>query len=233
VSLVANDPDCPGLPAVNETVDDLLILADLQPIDGPGNIIGQASPCLARSDFLPFFGVMFFDTDDLDQLESFELLDEVAIHEMGHVMGIGTVWSFQELLADAVAVGGTDPHFTGAQAIAAFDAAGGASYMGQKVPVENNEDDGTVDAHWRESVLDNELMTGKLDFGNNPLSAITVRSLADQGYTVNVTGADPYSLGPALRTAGRGRTITLHNDILRRPIRRVDASGQRLQAPGR
>ena len=46
---------------------------------------------------------MFFDTDDLDLLESFEdLLDEVAIHEMGHVMGIGIVWSFQELLADAV-----------------------------------------------------------------------------------------------------------------------------------
>ena len=38
---------------------------------------------------------------------------------------------------------------------------------------------GTVDAHWRELVFDNELMTGFINFGTNPLSGVTVSSLAD------------------------------------------------------
>ena len=46
-----------GTPAISETVDDLLIFADLQPIDGPGNIIGQAGPCLAAdATFCPSSG---------------------------------------------------------------------------------------------------------------------------------------------------------------------------------
>ena len=36
-------------PAVNETVDDLIIYVDLQTIDGPGGTLGQAGPCLVRT----------------------------------------------------------------------------------------------------------------------------------------------------------------------------------------
>ena len=75
----------------------------LQPIDGPGGHAGQAGPCAFGHARSPVVGVMFFDTDDLDLLEAEDLLDEVAIHEMGHVMGIGSLWGPQELLADAVA----------------------------------------------------------------------------------------------------------------------------------
>ena len=90
-----------------------------------------------------------------------------------------------------------DTHFTGTNAIAAFDAAGGTSYTGAKVPVENDEDAGQVDAHWRISVFGyGELMIGTLRSSSPllPMSAITVQSMADLGYTVNAGAADGYAL---------------------------------------
>jgi len=51
---------------------------------------------------------------------------------------------------------------------------------------------GTADAHWRESIFGPELMTGFVNHGAMPLSAITVGSLADLGYTVNPLAADPF-----------------------------------------
>ena len=41
---------------------------------------------------------------------------------------------------------------------------------------------GTRLSHWRESVLNNELMTGFLNLGENPLSRITAGSMRDLGY---------------------------------------------------
>ena len=91
-----------------------------------------------------------------------------------------------------------DTHFNGLKAVAAFDAAGGSSYTGAKVPVENMGGSGNRDSHWRESVLDNELMTTHivLSSENNPLSAITIQAMADIGYSVDVTQADAYTLPP-------------------------------------
>ena len=92
----------------------------------------------------------------------------VILHEMGHVLGFGTIWSDLSLLADPSLSGGTDPHFTGAQAIAAFNAIGGATYIASaKVPVEDMGGEGTADAHWRESVFGNELMTGFVEASTN------------------------------------------------------------------
>jgi hypothetical protein len=215
-----------GTPAINEALDDLIIFAMLEPIDGPGAILGQAGPCLVRENFLPAVGVMFFDSEDLDFIQSEGLLEDLILHEMGHVLGFGTLWPFQGLLANPAANGGTDPHFTGAQAIAAFNSAGGAGYTGAKVPVEDTGGEGTVDSHWRESVFDNELMTGFINVGNNRLSAISVASLADQGFQVDVAEADPYSVTSALRVQGPRKTLKLTNDIIRRPVKVLDARGR-------
>ena len=54
---------------------------------------------------------------------------------------------------------GADTHFEGERAIAAFVAAGGANYLGARVPVENDPNGGTMDDHWRESVFGTELMS--------------------------------------------------------------------------
>jgi len=218
-------------PAINETVDDIIIFAILDSIDGPGKILGQAGPCWIRSvGFQPIIGVMFFDTADVHNLEVSGLFDEVVTHEMGHVLGFGTIWStgYLGLIAGA---GGSDPHFIGTEALAAFDRIGAAGYSaGAKVPVENTGGAGTRDSHWREAVFGEELMTGYLGAANvaKPLSVVTVASMGDEGYQVNYAGADAFSLTfAALRAqAGGGQAVPLVDDILRLPIGVVDARGR-------
>jgi hypothetical protein len=221
--------DCgPGSPAFSRTVDDLVIFANLVPIDGPGAVLGQAGPCFVRlPGSLPAAGAMRFDTDDLELIEEGGLLPEVILHEMGHVIGIiRSVWQAQGFLEDASLTGGADPHFDGPLAIQAFDAAGGGTYPDGKVPVENTGGPGTADTHWRETVLGNELMTGFVSTPPNPLSAITVNSLDDQGYTVNLGGADNFTLGSGQLVAGARRGISLKDDVWRLPVRRVDRNGR-------
>jgi hypothetical protein len=62
--------------------------------------------------------------------------------------------------------------------------------------VENTGGPGTRDSHWRETVHNAELMTGWIEGGGvaNPLSEITIASMADMGYLVDMTAADPYVL---------------------------------------
>ncbi len=194
---------CDGNP-LNETVDDLLILAEVVDIDGEGGVLGQAGPCFIRSSSsLPVVGIMSFDAADLANLEAAGLLDEVIVHEMGHVLGIGTIWNNLGLLQGA---GTADPFFTGASALQAFDDVGGGSYGGNPVPVANTGGVGTRDAHWRESVFVTELMTGFINGGvANPLSVVSIASLEDLGYTVNLGAADAYTLpGAALAAAQTG-----------------------------
>jgi hypothetical protein len=220
-----------GVPALNETIDDVIIFATLEPIDGAGGILGQAGPCFIRDPgFLPAVGVMFFDTDDLDFIQSEGLLQELILHEMGHVLGFGTLWPLQGLLAGSATSGGMDPHFTGPQAIAAFDDADMVPYTsGAKVPVENSGGPGTIDSHWRESVFGNELMTGFVDLGTNPLSAVTVASLRDQGYTVDLSKADPYTLSAGLRMGPGRQRLQLTDDVRRIPLKLLDKKGRLLR----
>jgi hypothetical protein len=237
-SLIAGDlPNVPmneaagscdeGTPAINETADDLIIFATIGPIDGAGAVLGQAGPCFIRDPgFNPIVGVMFFDSDDLEFIESEGLLEGLILHEMGHVLGFGTLWPLQGLLVEPAGAGGLDPHFTGPQARAAFDNADVIGYTGARVPVENDGGPGTIDSHWRESVFDNELMTGFINIGTNPLSAVSVASLGDQGYTIDLSDADPYTLMPALRIAGQRRGVELRNDIRRVPLKALDGRGR-------
>jgi len=214
----------PGSPAINQTIDDVLIFATIDSIDGPGSILGQAGPCLIRSSSqIPVAGFMIFDEADLGNLEAGGQLDEVIVHEMGHVIGLGTVWDNLGLLIGA---GGSDPYFIGVRAIEAFDRIGGSSYTGNKVPVENTGGGGTRDSHWRESIFDNELMTGWIDAGLNPLSEQTVASFWDVGYLVNLDGADDFSIGGGLRTFTEGVAVKLVDDVLSIPIYVVDESGR-------
>ncbi len=231
IPLQTQAEDCgPGSPALNQTIDDLLIFVTLEHIDGPGGVLGSAGPCFIRnSNNLSVVGAMIFDNADLANIEDAGLLQALILHEMGHVLGFGSLWPTMNLLADPSLppATGTDPHFTGAQAITAFNQVGGNAYTGAKVPVENTGGEGTADGHWRESVFINELMTGFVDLGENPLSVVTVASLADQGYVVNTVGADPYSLTLSLRAlGGRQHRFPLGSDVLRIPIRKVDRAGR-------
>jgi hypothetical protein len=170
-----------GLPVVNETVDDLLIFAAVQNIDGPGGILAEAGPCLFRNPTSGNFavvGVMLLDAADIESATSRGMLQDIITHEMLHIVGIGTLWDVKNLIAAA-----------GTPSVAY---AGGSAVCSSSVPVENNGVRGTADAHWRESTFQSELMTGYVNLGGMPLSAITVGSLADMGYTVNALAADPF-----------------------------------------
>jgi hypothetical protein len=184
-----------GLPAFDGTVDDVLIDASIAPIDGVGNVLGFAGPCVTRSGSnLPVYGAMQFDSADIGDLETSGQFADVILHEMGHVLGFGTVWSSLGVLQGA---GGSDPRFTGASATGAWQALGQTG----NVPVENSGGPGTADSHWRETTFGAELMTGYIN-ALNPLSVVTAASFADLGYGVDLTAADPYGL-PALRAGTR------------------------------
>jgi hypothetical protein len=188
-----------------ETVDGVVIYAHLLPIDGVNGILGQSGPCILRDDgLLTAEGIMEFDTADLAALEASGQLNQVILHEMGHVLGFGTIWDFPPINTFLVGGGTGDPWFNGSSAQGAFfgSLTAGRTFTGNTVPVEAGGGAGTAYSHWRESLLANELMTGFLNTGTNPLSAITVAQFRDLGYTVNDAAADAYTVpGTALQPA--------------------------------
>lgn len=197
--LPAESPDLPPV------IDDVIIDAAVAPIDGVGSILGQAGPtCFNTGNDMPLTGSMEFDTADVANLISSGSFDEVILHEMGHVLGFGTLWDTtlygggRKVISGA---GGASPVFTGGRAVAEYSAMGRST----NVPVENTGGLGTRDSHWRETTFANELMTGYLNSGTNPVSRLTIASFADMGYQVDLDVAQPYSLPgstPAIRAIG-------------------------------
>ncbi len=197
----------PSQPVLNEIIDDIIIYASMETIDGPGGVLGSAGPCFIRnSNLLTSIGAMRFDAVDLEGLAADGRLQSVITHEMLHVIGVGTLWDNFGLLADA---GTPSVRFTGANARnACVNVNGGAAPCNTAVPAENcldlpigqNCGAGTINSHWKESIFQSELLTGYLGTGTQPLSAMTIQSLADLGYQVDIDEADAYTVPPpALR----------------------------------
>jgi hypothetical protein len=206
--------DLPEIEIDGDLIDDLLILAQGQAIDGVGRILGQAGPTHARRApdgawLQPCKGHMAFDTADLARMEDEGTLLDVITHEMGHVLGIGSMWSLQGLVnpaaGDPAAL--VNPVFEGPAAMAEYALLLGED-GGQPVPVENQGGGGTARVHWRETVFGAELMTGFVGSAGNPLSRLTVGSLEDLGYEVDLDAADLYALPDLLTLARAGLLVT-------------------------
>ena len=201
--------DLPSVRVDGEVVDDLLILAQGTAIDGPRGILGQAGPTHIRPEsagkakFLPVKGIMSFDTADLQAMQQDGTLKDVITHEMGHVIGIGTIWERKGLLKDA---GQSTVRFVGKNARREYGKL--LKKKAADVPVENTGGPGTADGHWRESVFRNELMSGFIAAPDNPLSRLTVASLQDMGYEVDLAKAEPYKLPDLFAVAAAGATST-------------------------
>ncbi|MGV3707820.1 MAG: leishmanolysin-related zinc metalloendopeptidase [Gemmatimonas sp.] len=225
VQLARQDCGRAWVQALDESVSNVLILINAGAIDGAGGIAADAGPCILHShNGLTSLGTMMFDSADLATLETAGLLDAMVAHEMGHVLGVGTLWLQKNLLTDAYT---TDPIFNGANTRQQF-ALLLSGYTGRDVPVENTGIPGSVGSHWRESVLRSELMTGVLNAGTNPLSRMTVGSLRDLGYETSYLGADAFSLAALmLAMPPSGFDWSLPNDVHVSPLFSSDAAGVR------
>ena len=218
----------PGTTAPN-TVDDLVLYVEILRIDGPGGIQGPARKLLWRSpSVLPIAAGVKLDREDIRTMTDQELR-ALVLHEIAHTLGFGLpTWNELDLLNNhSLDRRGRpiwpipDTYFDGSNAISAFNAAGGSGYKGEKVPVENSWGGaGSQDAHWRESVLQHEVMTPTVGTATfEPLSAITIQSLADLGYTVDVTQADAYTVPstPASRIATESKGLILQDCVVIHP----------------
>ncbi len=197
--------DLPDVTLGGRVIDDIEITATAPFIDGPGRILGSAGPREIRNGprGLPITGEMRFDSADVAAMVSNGTFTGVILHEMGHVIGIGTLWERFNLV---VGVGGQNPQYVGAGGLREYQSLLGSATRPDGVPVENQGGEGTRDSHWRESIFRTELMTGYAEAGGipMPISRLTVGSLEDLGYRVNYAAADPYRLpAPAMTPAAR------------------------------
>ena len=200
--------ETPGLPVLNEIVDDVVIYASVKAIDGPGKVLAQAGPCAIRSggSNLPIIGIMEFDEADLVAMAGQGSLQEVITHEMMHVLGIGTFWNSSSLLAD---YNTSTVSYLGAAGASGCREAGGASLCASTVPVENVGGAGTANAHWRESVFGNEIMTGYANSGGMPISRMTIGAFADLGYVTNPDAASLYQIPGTAGNASSAASFSL------------------------
>jgi hypothetical protein len=169
---------------------------------------------------------MTLDDADVNALLAIGQLNSTVLHEMYHALGYGSLWAGVPAIPDMVwGAGGPNPFYLGAAGNKAYAAAGGLSTNG--IPIENTGvvGDGTRDSHWRESALQTELLTGVLNSGANPLSAISIMSLADLGYAVNPAVADAYTLPVGAIRAGVQSAPSSLKDIVLRPKFVVDDAG--------
>ena len=238
-SISLGQGDCgPSSPALHQHIDDLLVLVSIEPIDGPNTggetILAEGAPCLVRSSsHLPVVSYVRLDVADLGGLEQSGALEPVFLHELLHALGFGSLWGdrFFGYLENPSKPNraGADTYFSGANAIAAFDSVGGSTYPLHKVPVENSAG-GEADTHWRGSVLRGELMQPFLQNLHPALSLLTLGSLQDLGYSVDLSQADSYAMkspNPAASSAPAGR---MRFDAPSRvPLRVVDQSGRVLR----
>ena len=211
-------------PAFTGHIDDILVFIELGEIDGPRGILGMAGSCHVRADSrLPLLGHIVIDTADIRRIDSLNLLETLVLHELGHVLGIGSLWG-----RHVVGRGTPDPRYRGPGGRAAWTMISETlASPWSLVPVENSPRPGTRDNHWRESVFEPELMTGSIDPGRNPLGALTVTSLGDLGYVVDDAGAEPYTL-PNLMISTGGASLRLHEPPRMEPIFLISRTGERV-----
>jgi Leishmanolysin len=170
-----------GPPAL---LDDLYIYGADTCIDGLGKVLGQAGPTFVDSTSKrPVSGIMQFDRDDIAAfINQFE---EIILHEMAHVLGIGSLWDPSLFNFNVNGL------YTGAQGLDVWQNTFGCT---GPLRIENDGGGGAAGGHWEEDDLRTELMTGFLNSGvDNQLSELTIAALGDMGYTVDYDVADEVS----------------------------------------
>jgi hypothetical protein len=207
-------------------VDDLLIHVDMADLDDgvialagitdirSGNS-GTAANGAFSQDGLPYIGQMTINA----AFQAAVGLGNTIAHEIGHVIGFGTLWqsvgSYTELVSG---IGTDDPVFTGAHAVREFNQIFGVSGTGvplfEESSVGTPEYEGSYGCHWRDRVFNDYPLFGELMTSSYPvegvngqavpavLSRVTIGALHDLGYVVDYMGAEVYQAPHNVHGAG-------------------------------
>ena len=209
--------------AVRDTVDDLRIFVGVKNLEE--GIAGRGGPFWIRlSNQLPILATIAIDQGELQSSD--DRFYALALHEITHCLGFGTLWDAFGLLQNpSIDNPLADTHFPGPAAWLAFVLSGGADYSGAKVPVENGGDDG----HWRRSVFGDELMiSGWVWPYDAPLSIITASSLIDLGYELGGDLVDEYRV-PRSVAKPVATEVPPQCRVIRQPIHVVTEDGRIIQ----
>ncbi|KLU06661.1 zinc metalloendopeptidase [Rhodopirellula islandica] len=180
-----------------QVLSDIYIDAATSSIDGVGGTLGSAGWNQVARDASDYWlatdGQMTFDEEDLFSLSG-DQLNSLILHEMGHVLGLGTLWTQNDLVSGS--------EFIGVEATAVWQ-----SEFGQTgtPDIETEGGAGTAGGHWNENLngsgltgitdslgrdMRDELMTGWLN-PNSFLSELTLASFRDIGFTTANATAVP------------------------------------------
>lgn len=223
--------ECRNAVPVAQFITGVRVLLKLDTL--PPRVAGQGGPCVVRPSGLPLLGTVSLNILTWSALSD-RKLDDLIQHEVGHVLGIGTVWargSLSGLIAgDSSAA---DPIFVGPNALGAFTKLGqSARFPGRVVPIEAK-----IRGHWRGDAFMGELMAPSLIPAVQPTSAVTVAALRDLGWSVELEAYDEFALPQAVLAGAvspqvRGRVTPLESDLLLPQIVIVDGRRVRMDAPG-
>ncbi|CAM9863652.1 unnamed protein product [Laminaria digitata] len=181
-------------------------------------------------------GEMRFDTADVDLMETSGNFDTVVLHEMGHVIGMGTLWGncsacdFENNIFD--------PEWKCPATVAAYNDLNGNPGGTDADIIELDGGDGTACGHFSELIFGDELSSGAIDTDiqdvYSPLSKITAASLDDTGYVVNATAVNPYILpsrregadaDPVEVTTGSESRYVMRSVAVKSSVELVDRNG--------
>lgn len=197
-------------------VPPIMISSELSNIDGLGGTLASAGPTfvfdLEGAGLDPFTltaaGEVNFDTSDIGILVANGSFLNVVVHEIGHVLGFGTLWQNNNLY-----IAGSG-EYIGSEGLAAYQAE--FDPTATFIPIELDGGTGTADGHFNESSnslsdtdpgdnlpaptvlsgpntgesLNDEILTGFLST-NNFISSTTLGVFRDLGYT---TTTNPVAL---------------------------------------
>lgn len=143
-------------------------------------------------------GVIVFSTRYIDSLIATNAFLAVALHEIGHVLGLPFHWPYYDTVSVENFV------YTGLYSRPFYNREFGKNSNG--IPIENEGGDGTSGAHWDEldggvcctaertrlpanrpaCIFTNEIMTGWLGGSKSCFTASSIKSFQDIGYMVDV-----------------------------------------------